>query len=290
MKSSSRHATGAAFACRPDASSASAVTRAHRSATSIYGMRVTSRSAPTPARPARSTARTSRSATGSGRAFLTCAPWRPSPTTPWAGTVSTASAGGCTMSSARCDPYTHRLLTGGTYHHCCPPDLARALAAETGLPLPGGRAHVHDVLNVFMCTGFWPTPAEYFMKASPCRRLSRVRCRDRPLGGSRLAPRATARPSIRRTPPSVTHCTSRVLRPEPEALASWNSPAVSTADRSHGTGTAPGRGVDLRFGRCLTARRRSGLELMMTPFAIAGVQMHLHHGDNLRPCATGCRS
>lgn len=35
----------------------------------------------------------------------------------------------------RCDPYTHRLLSGGEYHHCCHSNLTRALAAETGLSL-----------------------------------------------------------------------------------------------------------------------------------------------------------
>ncbi len=28
--------------------------------------------------------------------------------------------------------------------------------------------HVHDVLNVFMCTGFTQDTHQYFMKASPC--------------------------------------------------------------------------------------------------------------------------
>ena len=69
----------------------------------------------------------------------------------------------------RCDPYTHRLLAGGEYHHCCHSNLTRALAAETGLPLPEAERHVHDVLNVFMCTGFLRDTGQYFMKASPVR-------------------------------------------------------------------------------------------------------------------------
>ena len=69
----------------------------------------------------------------------------------------------------RCDPYTYRLLSGGTYHHCCHSNLTRALAAETGLPLAAAEAHVHDVLNVFMCTGFTADTGQYFMKASPVR-------------------------------------------------------------------------------------------------------------------------
>lgn len=70
----------------------------------------------------------------------------------------------------RCDPYTHNLLShGGQYHHCCHSNLTRALAARTGLPLPDCEGHVHDVLNVFMCTGFTRDTGQYFMKASPVR-------------------------------------------------------------------------------------------------------------------------
>lgn len=70
----------------------------------------------------------------------------------------------------RCDPYTHNLLSaGGQYHQCCHSNLTRALAARTGLPLAVAETHVHDVLNVFMCTGFTRDTGQYFMKASPVR-------------------------------------------------------------------------------------------------------------------------
>jgi uncharacterized protein YcgI (DUF1989 family) len=69
----------------------------------------------------------------------------------------------------RCDPYTNRLLHGTDYHHCCHSNLTRALAAETGLPLHRAEPLVHDVLNVFMCTGFTRDTHRYFMKASPVR-------------------------------------------------------------------------------------------------------------------------
>jgi uncharacterized protein YcgI (DUF1989 family) len=70
----------------------------------------------------------------------------------------------------RCDPYTHNLLSGGgQYHHCCHSNLTRALAADTGLALQDAEPHVHDVLNVFMCTGFTRDTGQYFMKASPVR-------------------------------------------------------------------------------------------------------------------------
>ncbi|MCB5173714.1 urea carboxylase-associated family protein [Microvirga lenta] len=69
----------------------------------------------------------------------------------------------------RCDPYTHRLLSGGDYHHCCHSNLTRALAHRLGRPLAAVEPAVHDVLNVFMCTGFTRDTGQYFMKASPVR-------------------------------------------------------------------------------------------------------------------------
>ncbi|WP_428265178.1 urea carboxylase-associated family protein [Haliangium sp.] len=69
----------------------------------------------------------------------------------------------------RCDPYTNRLLNGVDYHRCCHSNLTRALADARQLSLAEAQAHVHDVLNVFMCTGFTPDTHRYFMKASPAR-------------------------------------------------------------------------------------------------------------------------
>jgi uncharacterized protein YcgI (DUF1989 family) len=67
----------------------------------------------------------------------------------------------------RCDPYTNLLLNGTEYHHCCHSNLTRALAAERKLPLDEAELHVHDVMNVFMCTGYTRDTHQYFMKASP---------------------------------------------------------------------------------------------------------------------------
>jgi hypothetical protein len=69
----------------------------------------------------------------------------------------------------RCDPYTNRLLKSVDYHYCCHSNLTRALAEERSLPLAEAEAHIHDVLNVFMCTGFTQDTHQYFMKASPVR-------------------------------------------------------------------------------------------------------------------------
>ena len=69
----------------------------------------------------------------------------------------------------RCDPYTNHLLSGADYHHCCHSSLTRALAQARGLDLAEAETHVHDVVNVFMCTGYTRDTNQYFMKASPAR-------------------------------------------------------------------------------------------------------------------------
>lgn len=69
----------------------------------------------------------------------------------------------------RCDPYTNKLLSGGDYHHCCHSNLTRALAGTKGMSFAEAEPLVHDVLNVFMCTGFTADTHQYFMKASPVR-------------------------------------------------------------------------------------------------------------------------
>ncbi|WP_347827155.1 DUF1989 domain-containing protein [uncultured Planktomarina sp.] len=69
----------------------------------------------------------------------------------------------------RCDPYTGRLLSGADYHHCCHSNLTRAMADHFGLSLVEAETHVHDVMNVFMLTGFTQDTHQYFMKASPVR-------------------------------------------------------------------------------------------------------------------------
>jgi len=69
----------------------------------------------------------------------------------------------------RCDPYTNQLLKGVAYHHCCHSNLSRALAAHLGQLAKDVEHHIHDVLNVFMCTGFTRDTQQYFMKASPVR-------------------------------------------------------------------------------------------------------------------------
>ncbi|AXC49880.1 DUF1989 domain-containing protein [Paracoccus suum] len=69
----------------------------------------------------------------------------------------------------RCDPYTQHLLGGGDYHHCCHSNLTNAMARHLGKRPAEVELLVHDVLNLFMCTGFTADTGQYFMKASPVR-------------------------------------------------------------------------------------------------------------------------
>ena len=70
----------------------------------------------------------------------------------------------------RCDPYTNKLLSGDDFHYCCHSNLTRALAKAEEISLIKAESYVHDVLNVFMCTGFSKDTHQYFMKASPVRK------------------------------------------------------------------------------------------------------------------------
>jgi uncharacterized protein YcgI (DUF1989 family) len=64
----------------------------------------------------------------------------------------------------RCDPYVNRMLTGEDFHHHCHSNLTRAV-------LPHGLTEfdVHDVLNIFQCTGLNHDDM-YFMKACPAQK------------------------------------------------------------------------------------------------------------------------
>ena len=64
---------------------------------------------------------------------------------------------------SRCDPYVTRMLTGADFDFHCHSNLVRAVA-----PYGLTEFDVHDVLNVFQCTGLNERD-EYFMKACPAR-------------------------------------------------------------------------------------------------------------------------
>jgi hypothetical protein len=137
----------------------------------------------------------------------------------------------------RCDPYTHALLSdGGQYHHCCHSNLIRALAAETDLTAEAAEVHVHDVLNVFMCTGFTRDSGQYFMKASPVRPGDYIEffAEIDLLGALSACPGGDCSSEHSSDAAACYPLRVEVLRPAPDALAGWQSPGSNDYDRSHG--------------------------------------------------------
>jgi len=154
----------------------------------------------------------------------------------------------------RCDPYTHHLLSGGgMYHHCCHSNLTRALVAEGYAPA-AAEAMVHDVLNVFMCTGYTAGEGRYFMKASPARAGDAIELfAEIDLLGVLSACPGGDCAAEHSSDAAVCHPLQvDLLEPDRSRLAGWSAPAPSGYDRSHGLpggsllGPEPGR-------RCLPA-------------------------------------
>jgi len=136
----------------------------------------------------------------------------------------------------RCDPYTNLLLKGAEYHHCCHSNLTRALAAERGLTLAEAEPHIHDVMNVFMCTGYRRDTHQYFMKASPVRPGDYIEffaeidllaalsaCPGGDCGASHSDDAAACHP-----------LKVEVFRPADRALAGWQPWPVNGYSRMHG--------------------------------------------------------
>ncbi|KIC38026.1 urea carboxylase-associated family protein [Leisingera sp. ANG-M7] len=136
----------------------------------------------------------------------------------------------------RCDPYTGNLLAGSQYHHCCHSNLTRALADHLGVSLAEAEPHVHDVLNVFMCTGFTRDTGQYFMKASPVRpgdyleffaEIDLLGCLSACPGGDCSAEHSSDTAACY---PMLVE----VFAPGEGALGDWKSPPPNGYDRSHG--------------------------------------------------------
>lgn len=136
----------------------------------------------------------------------------------------------------RCDPYTHNLLSGGQYHHCCHSNLTRALADAAGMSLAEAEPHVHDVLNVFMCTGFTRDTGQYFMKASPVRPGDYLEffAEIDLLGALSACPGGDCSAEHSSDAAACYPLLVEVFAPEEGALQGWSQPPVNGYDRSHG--------------------------------------------------------
>lgn len=138
----------------------------------------------------------------------------------------------------RCDPYTHNLLSGGQYHHCCHSNLTRALADETGLSRAEAEMHIHDVLNVFMCTGFTQDTGQYFMKASPVRPGDQLEffAEIDLIGALSACPGGDCSAEHSSDTAQCHPLLVEVYEPQAGALAGWEPPQRNGYDRSHGPG------------------------------------------------------
>jgi uncharacterized protein len=138
----------------------------------------------------------------------------------------------------RCDPYTNLLLKGVEYHHCCHSNLTRALAAERNMPVTEAELHVHDVMNVFMCTGYTRDTHQYFMKASPVRPGDFIEyfAEIDLLGALSACPGGDCGASHSDDAAKCHPLKVEILRPRDGALAGWQSPSPSKYSRSHGLG------------------------------------------------------
>ncbi len=136
----------------------------------------------------------------------------------------------------RCDPYTNHLLMGVDYHYCCHSNLTRALAAATGLPPREAELHVHDVLNVFMCTGFTLDTHQYFMKASPVRPGDYIEffAEIDLLAALSTCPGGDCGSSHSDDATPCYPLQVEIFTPPPAALDGWQSPPPNGYSRGHG--------------------------------------------------------
>ena len=136
----------------------------------------------------------------------------------------------------RCDPYTHNLLSGGQYHHCCHSNLTRALADHLGIPHAQAEPHIHDVLNVFMCTGFTRDTGQYFMKASPVRPGDSLEffAEIDLLGALSACPGGDCSAVHSSDQAQCFPLLIEVFQPTSTSLLEWDAPSLNGYDGSHG--------------------------------------------------------
>jgi uncharacterized protein YcgI (DUF1989 family) len=127
-------------------------------------------------------------------------------------------------------------LSGTEYHHCCHSNLTRALAARKGLSLADAERHVHDVLNVFMCTGFTRDTHQYFMKASPVRPGDFIEffAEIDLLGALSACPGGDCSSTHSSDAARCYPLKVEIYRPREGALAGWRVPDGSRYSRGHG--------------------------------------------------------
>ena len=136
----------------------------------------------------------------------------------------------------RCDPYTAKLLSGVDYHHCCHSNLIRALADHKKMTRDEAEPYVHDVLNVFMCTGFTLDTHQYFMKASPVRPGDYLEffAETDLLGGLSACPGGDCSAKHSSDEAACFPLEVEIFKSNSSAMESWTPPASSSYSRTHG--------------------------------------------------------
>jgi uncharacterized protein YcgI (DUF1989 family) len=135
----------------------------------------------------------------------------------------------------RCDPYVNRMLTGEDFDFHCHSNLVRAV-----LPYGLTEFDVHDVLNVFQCTGL-NDHDQYFMKDCPAKpgdfleffaEIDLLCALSTCPGGDLSIPLWG---DDRRDPVEVCHPLGvEVYRPAPELLTGWKPPQRADYRNLHG--------------------------------------------------------
>lgn len=136
---------------------------------------------------------------------------------------------------SRCDPYVNKLLTGESFDYHCHSNLVRAVA-----PFGLTEFDVHDVMNVFQCTGLNPED-RYFMKACPARTGDYIEffaeidllCALSTCPGGDLSVPLWG-PDARDPIDVCRPLGIQVYQPDPALLAGWTSPPVSDYRGAHG--------------------------------------------------------
>ncbi|MGH4020370.1 MAG: urea carboxylase-associated family protein [Pseudonocardiaceae bacterium] len=135
----------------------------------------------------------------------------------------------------RCDPYVNQILTGRDFDFHCHSNLTRAV-----LPYGLTEFDVHDVLNVFQCTGL-NDEDRYFMKACPAQRgdhfeffaeLDLLCALSTCPGGDLSVP--LWGPDARDPIDVCRPLGVQVYRPDPALLAGWCSPQPAAYRNLHG--------------------------------------------------------
>ena len=136
----------------------------------------------------------------------------------------------------RCDPYTNNLLKDENYHYCCHSNLTRALANARVLDVKQAEPLVHDVLNVFMCTGFMPDTKQYFMKASPVRPGDYIEffAEIDLLVGLSACPGGDCSASHSSDVATCHPLKVEIYKPEADVLQGWKAPPLNGYSGGHG--------------------------------------------------------